>query len=451
MAEQASESEDIGVVDVLIIGGGASGLAAAKKLSSTDLSYIVLEADSRLGGRIRPLSGFADGLGLEAGANYLHGVKSELYKHARKRRFKLAPTDYDKVLLPPHHRRKGKLLETYDTSRVPFVVEMRKRLDKLWKRGEKLSDQTTRPCDKSLQAHFVEGGASDDMLAAINTVLCGDRNTSLDVPSLDAMCVAESGWEHEDDAIPVPGVSECLSYFGEHPHELNWQVIRVDDHSRAGTGDGVVVHARHTLSQKTKAFHAKSVIVTVSVQILKDGDIQFSPALPKHKLRAIQAVPSPPCAKVFIKLSHFDFPFHEPISVISCTASKLICEIWLVKHYREVHADGSSAQVIVAFVPSQWLQNLKAMKGGKPLSLMRYFTCKERGVELPRCGMCARGNTVCVCVFVAFTAFIERGQSLPCAWGALRLYHLFTHEQPNACKAVMSKVIFVAWHAFLWV
>eukprot|EP00049_Salpingoeca_infusionum_P011414 m.198503 g.198503 ORF g.198503 m.198503 type:complete len:229 (+) comp14922_c0_seq12:219-905(+) len=132
MAEQASESEDIGVVDVLIIGGGASGLAAAKKLSSTDLSYIVLEADSRLGGRIRPLSGFADGLGLEAGANYLHGFGSVLYKHAQEQGFDLPPTEFpDKLLLPPEYRQqfKSQLVYTFIHLRVMLPLKL-----PLWRR-----------------------------------------------------------------------------------------------------------------------------------------------------------------------------------------------------------------------------------------------------------------------------------------------------------------------------
>lgn len=38
--------------DVIIIGGGISGLAAAKQLRESNIRYIVLESRNRLGGRI---------------------------------------------------------------------------------------------------------------------------------------------------------------------------------------------------------------------------------------------------------------------------------------------------------------------------------------------------------------------------------------------------------------
>lgn len=59
-------------MDVIIIGAGAAGLMAAKKLSEGGLKVCVLEARSRIGGRI--YSSYNDSLEVEeGGAEFIHG------------------------------------------------------------------------------------------------------------------------------------------------------------------------------------------------------------------------------------------------------------------------------------------------------------------------------------------------------------------------------------------
>jgi monoamine oxidase len=59
-------------MDVIIIGAGAAGLIAAKKLSEKGLSVCVLEARDRIGGRIYTFS-HLQLQHLEAGAEFIHG------------------------------------------------------------------------------------------------------------------------------------------------------------------------------------------------------------------------------------------------------------------------------------------------------------------------------------------------------------------------------------------
>ena len=59
--------------DVVIIGGGAAGLAAARALHDAHLRVVVLEARPRIGGRVftRRVPGLA--LPVELGAEFVHG------------------------------------------------------------------------------------------------------------------------------------------------------------------------------------------------------------------------------------------------------------------------------------------------------------------------------------------------------------------------------------------
>lgn len=59
--------------DIIIIGAGASGLMAANELSKKGLSVLVLEADSRIGGRIHTIEDPEFPFPLELGAEFVHG------------------------------------------------------------------------------------------------------------------------------------------------------------------------------------------------------------------------------------------------------------------------------------------------------------------------------------------------------------------------------------------
>ena len=62
---------------VIIVGAGASGLAAAKKLEEEGISYQILEATDNVGGRIQKNENFAD-FPIDLGAEWIHEDKSIL-------------------------------------------------------------------------------------------------------------------------------------------------------------------------------------------------------------------------------------------------------------------------------------------------------------------------------------------------------------------------------------
>ena len=60
--------------DVVIVGAGASGIAAAQVLHQANINFLLLEADQKIGGRIQSEK-FGDYL-VENGANWIHGTYS---------------------------------------------------------------------------------------------------------------------------------------------------------------------------------------------------------------------------------------------------------------------------------------------------------------------------------------------------------------------------------------
>ena len=65
--------------DVLVLGAGAAGLAAAADLSQAGLRVIVLEARDRIGGRIFTRHVPGRPLPIELGAEFIHGRPPESF------------------------------------------------------------------------------------------------------------------------------------------------------------------------------------------------------------------------------------------------------------------------------------------------------------------------------------------------------------------------------------
>jgi hypothetical protein len=58
--------------DVVVVGGGAAGIGAARRLARTGLNALLIEAGAELGGRARTIH--VDGLALDLGCGWLHSA-----------------------------------------------------------------------------------------------------------------------------------------------------------------------------------------------------------------------------------------------------------------------------------------------------------------------------------------------------------------------------------------
>lgn len=69
--------------DVVIIGAGVSGLAAAQALSAAGLSVAILEARHRLGGRVYTMHDSTLAVPIELGAEFIHGLPPQTWEIVR--------------------------------------------------------------------------------------------------------------------------------------------------------------------------------------------------------------------------------------------------------------------------------------------------------------------------------------------------------------------------------
>lgn len=81
--------------DVLIIGAGMAGLAAASELAASGLRVCVLEARDRLGGRVYTLHDPACKAPIELGAEFIHGKPPEIWTPLKKAKIKVTEVKGD--------------------------------------------------------------------------------------------------------------------------------------------------------------------------------------------------------------------------------------------------------------------------------------------------------------------------------------------------------------------
>jgi monoamine oxidase len=84
--------------DVIVIGGGVSGLAAAAELGRRGFSVALVEARERLGGRVFTLHPKGWGGPVELGAEFVHSGNAALWRRVKRQRLKCR-------LVPPRHWR----------------------------------------------------------------------------------------------------------------------------------------------------------------------------------------------------------------------------------------------------------------------------------------------------------------------------------------------------------
>jgi monoamine oxidase len=71
--------------DVVIIGAGISGLAAADELTRAGIKPLVIEARDRIGGRIYTIRDDKVAAPIELGAEFVHGRPLRLHVSRRRR------------------------------------------------------------------------------------------------------------------------------------------------------------------------------------------------------------------------------------------------------------------------------------------------------------------------------------------------------------------------------
>jgi monoamine oxidase len=258
--------------EVLVVGGGAAGIAAGRRLMDAHVDCLVVEARSRLGGRAWTVRGNSE-FPIDLGCGWLHSADRNPWREIAEAQ----GGSIDKT--PPPWTQHSAPIGFPLSDQTSFLQALQKFRQQLYSRCEDEPDVSA--------ATFLEPlGRWNALINAVSTYANGaelERVSARDVSRYDDSGV---NWR------VVEGYGSVIAAHGAGLPVMLGQAVRLID--RSGR--------RLRVETAAGAITADIAIVTVSSALLAEEKLLFSPALPE-KTEAAMGLPLGLADKLFLSLA----------------------------------------------------------------------------------------------------------------------------------------------------
>jgi monoamine oxidase len=261
--------------DIVVIGAGAAGLAAARRLAARSLRVILLEARDRTGGRVWSEPSPRAAVAVEFGAEFIHGRAPETRALLRDAGMAAIDTGGESWV---HSLSGGLRQEDRDFSEAAGILDGARALpddesvDQFLRRCE--NDETMRETVRTARA-FVEGFEAADPAIASAQAIAGELRSGVDSESARPLGGYRLMFERLRDGCATAGVATCLS---TAVRRIAWRRGAVTVEAKSAWGE-------------SRTLRARAAIVTLPVGVLRHSSdetaVEFDPGLPATKNEAL--------------------------------------------------------------------------------------------------------------------------------------------------------------------
>ncbi|HEY9204747.1 MAG TPA: NAD(P)/FAD-dependent oxidoreductase [Candidatus Methanoperedens sp.] len=273
--------------DVIIIGGGASGLEAGKEIAKAGKKVYVLEARNRLGGRIHTLTVPGFSTPLEAGAEFVHGDMPATQSLLKEGGIKFYPITGKYYMIKNGKFRKSEnLWTTFST---------------LLSKADSLKQDM--PFSKFLNLYL-----NEEKFKAVREIAKGfvEGYDAADIKRASTFALREE-WK-------VFGQSDQYRLKGGHIKLIDFLSKEIIKHNSEIFLSTVAKEIRwkpgnvEVISDKGNIYSARKALITVPLGVLQskpedEAHLHFSPGLP-GKLEAAKSIGYGTAIKVFLEFKN---------------------------------------------------------------------------------------------------------------------------------------------------
>ena len=265
-------------VDVVIVGAGAAGLSAAKTAAQRGLSFVLLEASHRIGGRAYTEM-LAPGIALDLGCHWMHSASLNPFVAIADR-------------LGYVYRKDGQW-----RSNIYNGVWLDEAERQAWMDGMEAGYAAIRRAAREGRDVAVAEVVDLDAPWAGFFAYWFSLGTSRDIDQVSILDIVNYNDTEENWPLRDGYGALVAEWAADVPVTLNASVERVTWNAR-----GVRVETpRGTITGRT-------ALITVSTNVLASGAIAFDPGLPAWKLEAAAALPLGVHNRIAILLADNPFP-----------------------------------------------------------------------------------------------------------------------------------------------